>query len=307
MGNTVAKRPSKNHARSTAQQIRDAVVDVWRLLTEAHDESHWSVLEYDSFEAYAKAEFGMSSSNAWRLVTQGHVTAALDKASGGALPSGIISARLAGELAPDIVGVSEAIEQATEGKEDEERASAAREELENIQRLHREQRRENARRAKEKAERDSRARESEQAEKDSRARESGESAPPPTQAATPAPPPEEPALSLDEVLALLLTFPDDELKGSLEKITALKAKVDGAYTAAGGQIRVSAELAWQALKLFDTPRYVEKGYDELKLIQRRIAEALKFTPHPVGTVRNPKRSEASTNGPQVTTHFKGGK
>jgi hypothetical protein len=69
-------------AKELTQRIKRSAEATWKLLAEAHERKAWKPLGYKSWKAYAEAEFGMSESNAHRLLNQAHVTKALTAASG---------------------------------------------------------------------------------------------------------------------------------------------------------------------------------------------------------------------------------
>jgi hypothetical protein len=71
-------------AKELTQRIKRSAEATWKLLAEAHERKAWKPLGYKSWKAYAEAEFGMSESNAHRLLNQAHVAKALTAASGDA-------------------------------------------------------------------------------------------------------------------------------------------------------------------------------------------------------------------------------
>ncbi|MDQ1569197.1 MAG: hypothetical protein QOF96_4077 [Actinomycetota bacterium] len=69
-------------AREITEDIRQAAEAIWGLLLEARDRRAWAALGYQSFAAYATAEFGMSEVHAYRLIGQGQVIREIEEASG---------------------------------------------------------------------------------------------------------------------------------------------------------------------------------------------------------------------------------
>jgi hypothetical protein len=72
---------TRSEALELTARIRGAAEELWSLLLEARDRKAWQVLGYPSMADYAKAEFGMSQSYAYRIWHQGRVIRALEAAS----------------------------------------------------------------------------------------------------------------------------------------------------------------------------------------------------------------------------------
>jgi hypothetical protein len=60
MTGELASHLTSDEARSLTDRIKSAVEDIWQLIREAYTERAWSVLGYDSWDAYCSAEFGTS-------------------------------------------------------------------------------------------------------------------------------------------------------------------------------------------------------------------------------------------------------
>jgi len=73
---------------------------VWALLLAAHERRAWAALGYDSWRAYAMAEFGMGQSHAYRMLDQGKVIREIEAAAGS--PIGEISLEAARDLKPHL-------------------------------------------------------------------------------------------------------------------------------------------------------------------------------------------------------------
>lgn len=73
---------TRDEALSLTERIRESAEQTWALLIEAHERRAWAVLGYDSWRAYATAEFGMSQSRAYQLLNQARVVTALEEATG---------------------------------------------------------------------------------------------------------------------------------------------------------------------------------------------------------------------------------
>lgn len=99
-------------AREITDRIKGAVESAWRLLVEAHDRHAWSALGYGSWRDYAMSEFGMSQSQAYRLLDQGRVVHEIEAACGGSPLGEIITERAARDIKPHLADVKADIEQA---------------------------------------------------------------------------------------------------------------------------------------------------------------------------------------------------
>lgn len=95
-------------------------------LREAQEKRAWEVMGYDTWAAYLQSEFGMLPANARRLVVQANVTKELGQAAGIDLPSDVVSARAANDVAPQVDKLSEKIATATKGKPREHRPAIVR-------------------------------------------------------------------------------------------------------------------------------------------------------------------------------------
>lgn len=92
-------------ARLLTDRIKAAAEHLWALLLEAHERQAWKALEYPSFTAYAKAEFGMGASHAYRLLDQGRVIRALEAVTHSPVGE-IVSERIARDIKPHLVEVT---------------------------------------------------------------------------------------------------------------------------------------------------------------------------------------------------------
>jgi hypothetical protein len=110
-------------AKELTQRIKRSAEATWKLLAEAHERKAWKPLGYKSWKAYAEAEFGMSESNAHRLLNQAHVTKALNAASGDArTPArGSPTARQAERIKPKLDDATTEVRQRVEAGETPER------------------------------------------------------------------------------------------------------------------------------------------------------------------------------------------
>ncbi|MBN7777749.1 hypothetical protein JYP49_14200 [Nitratireductor aquimarinus] len=109
---------TKQEAKEISQRIRDRVEDIRKLVARAHDGKAWKALGYKTWEAYVKAEFGMSRVHAHRLMKQGEVLEAIEEAVGDSLPMGNISERVTRELKADLPAAVEEIKERAEKGED---------------------------------------------------------------------------------------------------------------------------------------------------------------------------------------------
>lgn len=71
--NEIAAHLSADEARSLTEQIKAATEQLYSLLLRAHEGQAWAALGYDSWRDYAMTEFGMSQSQAYRLLDHGRV------------------------------------------------------------------------------------------------------------------------------------------------------------------------------------------------------------------------------------------
>lgn len=114
---------SKAEAEEITTRIRSAVEDIRKLVAKAHGGKAWKALGYKSWEAYVKAEFGMSRGHSYRLLQQGEVIEAIEEAVGDLSPMGDISERTARELNDDLPAATEAIRERVEKGEQPEDAA----------------------------------------------------------------------------------------------------------------------------------------------------------------------------------------
>jgi hypothetical protein len=112
-----------SQAKELTQRIKRSAEATCKLLAEAHERKAWKPLGYKSWKAYAEAEFGMSESNAHRLLNQAHVTKALTAASGNArTPArGSPTARQAERIKPKLDDATTEVRQRVEAGETPER------------------------------------------------------------------------------------------------------------------------------------------------------------------------------------------
>lgn len=114
MTQTLTKPCTKAEAQALTDRIRNAVEDIRTLVAKAHEGKAWQALGYGSWEAYVKAEFGMSRVHAHRLVKQGEVIEAIEDALGGSLPIGNIPEGVTRELRRDLPASVEEIKSRVE-------------------------------------------------------------------------------------------------------------------------------------------------------------------------------------------------
>jgi hypothetical protein len=112
-----------SQAKELTQRIKRSAEATWKLLAEAHERKAWKPLGYKSWKAYAEAEFGMSESNAHRLLNQAHVAKALTAASGDArTPArGSPTARQAERIKPKLDEATTEVRERVEAGETPER------------------------------------------------------------------------------------------------------------------------------------------------------------------------------------------
>jgi hypothetical protein len=125
MSDTLADtRPlSVNEARKITDAIRGQVDRVWRLLVDAHDGQAWVALGYSSWDAYVRAEFGMSRGRSYQLLDQGRVIAAIGDASGDVSTTVDISERDARDLKDQLPAATAAIRARVEAGESPKKAT----------------------------------------------------------------------------------------------------------------------------------------------------------------------------------------
>lgn len=84
---------TESEARQLTDRIRSAAECLWGLLLVAQEREAWRALGYASFREYAKSEFDMGKSQAYRLVDHGRALRAIEAAAGSPV----------GEIAPERV------------------------------------------------------------------------------------------------------------------------------------------------------------------------------------------------------------
>src|SRR5687768_8036370 len=82
---------SADEARALTDRIKDAADQLWTLLLEAHEGRAWEALGYTSWRDYAKSEFGIGQSHAYRLLDQGRVIRAVAAAANSPIGEHVIS------------------------------------------------------------------------------------------------------------------------------------------------------------------------------------------------------------------------
>lgn len=112
----------RTEAQAITDRIRGHIDAAWKDLVRARDGKAWKALGYPAWEAYVKAEFGISDRHARRLLEQGEVIAAIEDATG---PMGPLSERAARELRDDLPAAVEQIKERSE--KGEEPAAVAKE------------------------------------------------------------------------------------------------------------------------------------------------------------------------------------
>ena len=100
---------TEEEARSLTNRIKGTTEQLWSLLLEAHDRQAWQALGYISWREYAKNEFGMGQSYAYRLLDQGRVIRTLEGAAG-VSPVGEISERVARDIKPQLPVVTNEVQ-----------------------------------------------------------------------------------------------------------------------------------------------------------------------------------------------------
>lgn len=109
MSNLAAAPLTHREAMDLTGRIKTAANNLWQLLLEAHERKAWKALSYPTWEAYVKAEFDMSRSNAYRLLDQGRVTRAIEEAGGNVPHAGQITQRDVDAIKPVLPEVAEEI------------------------------------------------------------------------------------------------------------------------------------------------------------------------------------------------------
>jgi phage N-6-adenine-methyltransferase len=115
---TAARTPSlqelamtPDEARQLTNEIKSATERLWSLLLQAYEGRAWQALGYESWRAWATAEFDYSQSHAYRMLDQARVIHALTEATGSVSPIGEISEYEAREIKPRL---GEAVEDVRE-------------------------------------------------------------------------------------------------------------------------------------------------------------------------------------------------
>lgn len=97
---------TKSQARKLTDRIAESVEQTWALLHEAHDREAWRALGYSAWAAYVEAEFGLSRSQANRLVVQADVILQIEAATSEPVT---VSARQAQAVKPALAEVVERV------------------------------------------------------------------------------------------------------------------------------------------------------------------------------------------------------
>lgn len=100
---------TKASARRLTDRIAKAVTLAYDMLAAAKARRAWEPLGYPSWEAYVRAEFGVSSSASYRLLDQAAVIGELSLAAGAPVE---VSARAAADLKPDLPVVAAEVAEA---------------------------------------------------------------------------------------------------------------------------------------------------------------------------------------------------
>jgi hypothetical protein len=98
---SLADQLSPDEARILTDQIKSTAEQLWALLLEAYERKAWSVLGYDTFISYAKAEFGYGQSHAYRLLDARRVVRHLEQVVGSPLGE-YVSEREARDIKPHL-------------------------------------------------------------------------------------------------------------------------------------------------------------------------------------------------------------
>lgn len=109
---------SKAWAADVTARIKVSAVATYELIKEAYDGKAWLGLGYKSWREYTAAEFDMSASYAYRLVTQAKVAKQLTEAAASVSPNGdtspvVLTEKEARDVAPLVGEVVEDIKQGT--------------------------------------------------------------------------------------------------------------------------------------------------------------------------------------------------
>jgi hypothetical protein len=105
-------------ARALTDRIKDTAGQLWALLLEAHERKAWRVLGYGSWREYGQAEFNLSQSHLYRILDQGRVNRALEKASHSPIGEIAVSEHTARQIKPHLELVTAEIqERITDGEE----------------------------------------------------------------------------------------------------------------------------------------------------------------------------------------------
>ncbi|TAK64049.1 MAG: hypothetical protein EPO22_06105 [Dehalococcoidia bacterium] len=102
---TIVKTMTKAEARAATDAIKTATARLWELLLAAYEGEAWRALDYESWRAWAVAEFDYSQSYAYRMLDGARVIAALSEAAGGVSPVGEIPERMAREIKPHLTEI----------------------------------------------------------------------------------------------------------------------------------------------------------------------------------------------------------
>ncbi|MER8979274.1 hypothetical protein [Mesorhizobium sp. M0870] len=100
---------NKADAKKLTDRIRAAVDDLWALLLEAHERKAWTALGHATWEAYVKAEFGMTRQRSYQILDQGRVIEAVRDVTGNLSNAFDISARDTAAVKGDLPAVTREI------------------------------------------------------------------------------------------------------------------------------------------------------------------------------------------------------
>ena len=136
-----SERLDEADARRLTDAIKGHVHNVYLLMLEAHTGKAWSALGYKTWESYVRAEFGLSRSRSYELLTQARVVQAIRGAAG---MSGVpdISTHLAMRMEPRLAGLLDSLRSAaskgwSEKKARERVAGVIRQQRIDLRREHR--------------------------------------------------------------------------------------------------------------------------------------------------------------------------
>lgn len=120
--NTVMTSMSADEARQITDRIRNTAEALHALLLEAHERRAWEAMGYPSWRAYAKCEFNMGQSHAYRLLDQGRVIKALAEATNSPIGETLINESTARQIKPQLALVTAKVRERLDAGDEPEKA-----------------------------------------------------------------------------------------------------------------------------------------------------------------------------------------